>query len=73
MKNKLTKDLSESEYNGIPLSIPDVIKSHLNKEEARWFPVEKPVLPKFEPIPKTPKGIAGIYNFVATTLRELRV
>jgi hypothetical protein len=44
---KRTKQLSNEDYNGIPLSIPDFLKSHVNKEEKKWYD-DKPVVPKSE-------------------------
>lgn len=59
----------------IPNEDPKEIFKKLVQVEAEYENAKnytKPALPKFVPNPKPKKGIAGWYNFIATTLKELK-
>ncbi len=65
------KDLSEEEYNGIPLSLHDMITNHTQREEKKWYNVEKPILPKYTK-PQIKRSV-GMWNFINNILREVRI
>ena len=46
--NQKLIDLTESEYNGIPLNLHDVILNHVKKEENRWFDNKKVEIPTYK-------------------------
>ena len=66
-KIKGTEVLSEEEYQGIPLSLQDIIQKHVNMEEKLWYQSESIELPKFKKI-EVKRNMVGWVNFAKTIL-----
>jgi len=66
-KIKRTEVLSEEEYQGIPLSLQDMIQRHVNREEKLWYQNEPIELPKFKKV-EVKRNMAGWVNFAKTIL-----
>ena len=59
--------LSESEYQGIPFSLQDAIKKHVNMEEKLWYKDEPISIPRSEKV-EVKRNMAGWVNFAKTIL-----
>ncbi len=68
--SKYTKKLTQSQYGGIPLSFPDYIQKHVNKEENLWYENEIPPTPAYR-VTKI-KRSAGVFNFIRNSVLEVR-
>lgn len=66
-KKELTKDLSSSEYNGLPWNLEDAIKAQVNREENKWFKKEPQYIPKVEK-PRKVEFTAGVFNMLKQIL-----
>lgn len=66
---KRTKKLSNEDYDGIPMSIPEFIVKHVNKENLKWYVDEIPPIPQIKKCDGI-KYSAGWVNFVKTLLKD---